>query len=578
MQRIDRPYTSIFTFISPTTMLETVFSFAGGLGLFLIGMMLLSEGLVAFAGGSLQRVLLAMTGRPIKAFASGALLTTLAQSSTATTVTLIGFVSAGLITFTQAIGVVIGASFGNTATGWIVAGLGLKVSLGLYTLPLIGIGALLKLLGKGRAGDLGRALAGFGMLFLGLSTLQDGMQGLATSFSLAHLPSGGYGAHLLIMLIGVALTAVLQSSTAAIAMTLTALDAGAVNFDQAAAMVVGAAIGTTLTGALVAIGGTIYAKRTAVAYILFNVVSGLIALLLLPWFLPALYAAGTSMHVVPGALALAAFHSSFMALGAIVFLPFTRQFAALVQRLVRSRSAQVEHHMDSSLLGMPTVALEASQRTLQQIALNLVQLYRQVLDKAVPGSAHEDLGEMKQVLDEAYEFVARIQLPPNDTHLNERRSAQLHAVDHLLRLGSRIRNVLDSDTDFGSPQYDNAGQLARRVAVVAQEGLGGDPSQADWTAQLEAGSAALAGQLREARRALLAGPVAEGGAAHTLRTTEIYRWFERTAAHIWRACHYLALAENSVSVQADPPSAESGAAGPPAASAGEPAQGAHDSR
>src|SRR5690606_7260982 len=139
--------------------------------------------------------------------------------------------------FTQAIGVVIGASFGNTATGWIVAGLGLKVSLGLYTLPLIGIGALLKLLGKGATSDLGRALAGFGMLFLGLSTLQDGMQGLAGSFSLAHLPSGGYGAHLLIMLIGVALTAVLHSSTAAIAMTLTALDAGAVNFDQAAAMV-----------------------------------------------------------------------------------------------------------------------------------------------------------------------------------------------------------------------------------------------------------------------------------------------------------------------------------------------------
>src|SRR5690606_12940226 len=138
-------------------MLDVFFPFAGGLGLFLIGMMLLSEGLVAFAGGSLQRVLVAFTGTPLKAFGSGALITALAQSSTATTVTLIGFVSAGLITFTQAIGVVIGASLGNTATGWIVAGLGLKIKLGFYTLPLIGVGALLKLLTKGRSSDLGRA-------------------------------------------------------------------------------------------------------------------------------------------------------------------------------------------------------------------------------------------------------------------------------------------------------------------------------------------------------------------------------------------------------------------------------------
>src|SRR5690606_39054568 len=134
------------------------------------------------------------TGTPGKAFVSGALLTALAQSSTATTVTLIGFVSAGLITFSQAIGVVIGASLGNTATGWIVASLGLKVNLGFYTLPLIGIGALCKLLGKGRWAELGMALAGFGMLFLGLNTLQEGMRALSGMFNLADLPVGGYGA------------------------------------------------------------------------------------------------------------------------------------------------------------------------------------------------------------------------------------------------------------------------------------------------------------------------------------------------------------------------------------------------
>src|SRR5690606_34091152 len=174
--------------------------------------------------------------------------------------------------------------------------------------------------------------------------------------------------------------AVLQSSTAAIAMTLTALDAGAINFDQAAAVVIGAAIGTTLTGVLVSIGGTVYAKRTAVAYILFNVASGLIALLLLPLFLPAMHAAGAYVDAVPGAMALAAFHSAFIAIGALVFLPSTNRFAGFVQRLVPGRITRTEHHLDASLLGVPAVALETSQRALQDIARRLIGLYRQSLD------------------------------------------------------------------------------------------------------------------------------------------------------------------------------------------------------
>ena len=135
-------------------MQEMLFPFFGGLGLFLIGMMLMSQGLVAFGGDMLKQALSRFTGTPTTAFVSGTLATVVIQSSSATTVTLIGFVSAGLISFSQAIGVLIGASLGNTATGWIVAGLGLKVNLGFYTLPLIGLGALLKLIAKGRLAEL----------------------------------------------------------------------------------------------------------------------------------------------------------------------------------------------------------------------------------------------------------------------------------------------------------------------------------------------------------------------------------------------------------------------------------------
>ena len=158
--------------------MEVAFRILGGLGLFLVGMSLLTDGLTHFAGDSLRRSLLRFTGSPFKAFASGALLTLVVQSSTATTVTLIGFVSAGLITFAQSLGVVMGASLGTTGTGWIVSTLGLKVQLGLYTLPLIGFGALLRLLAKGRWRHLGTALAGFGMLFVGIDTMQEGMRGM----------------------------------------------------------------------------------------------------------------------------------------------------------------------------------------------------------------------------------------------------------------------------------------------------------------------------------------------------------------------------------------------------------------
>lgn len=160
-------------------MTDILFPFLGGIGLFLMGMSLLSQGLIAFAGNALKQSLIRFTGTPVKAFVSGTLATALVQSSSATTVTIIGFVSAGLITFSQAIGFVIGASLGNTGTGWIVATLGLKISLGYYTLPLIGIGAMMKVFSSGRAAHLGVALVGFGMIFLGLDTLQQGMQGVA---------------------------------------------------------------------------------------------------------------------------------------------------------------------------------------------------------------------------------------------------------------------------------------------------------------------------------------------------------------------------------------------------------------
>ncbi|MCX7916139.1 MAG: Na/Pi symporter, partial [Verrucomicrobiae bacterium] len=187
-------------------MLAMIFRLVGGVGLFLLGMALLTDGLKAVAGEPLQRALVRFTGKPWRAFVSGMLVTLLVQSSSATTVTVIGFVSAGLLTLPQALAVVMGASLGTTGTGWLVAVLGLKISVGFYALPLVGVGAFLKLFGGRRWQPVGLALAGFGLIFVGIETLQMGMSRLTDFVHLARLPSGGLAAHVVGMLAGVGLT------------------------------------------------------------------------------------------------------------------------------------------------------------------------------------------------------------------------------------------------------------------------------------------------------------------------------------------------------------------------------------
>jgi len=520
-------------------MQDIVFPFAGGLGLFLIGMMLLSQGLVAFGGGATKRALAHFTGTPAKAFISGTLATMAVQSSTATTITLIGFVSAGLITFSQAIGVLIGASLGNTATGWIVASLGLKIQLGFYTLPLIGGGAMLKLLARGGWAELGLAIAGFGMLFLGLDTLQQGMRGLAEVFNLAALPAGGFAAPVVTMLIGLALTAILQSSTAAIATTLTALHTQTINFEQAAALVVGAAIGTTLTGALVAIGGTIYAKRTALAYILFNAVAGAIAIALLPVFLRVIGWLDTHAGLEPGATSLAAFHTLFIVVGVVLFLPFVSRFARLVERFLPERGEVVTQRLDASLLSIPAVALEASQRALEQVTLRLLEVYAEMLSGSGTATHETRLQQMAPLLNETYDFVSRIEMPADNTVAGAQRIAQLHAIDHLLRFHTRLHDLSHARIDLAQPGYRWALENIRQILLLAQRGLQQGELQAHLE-QLESNAMQLSDLSHRVRHDLLK-ETASGleSSANALQRTDTFRSLERTGNHIWRICHYL---------------------------------------
>lgn len=520
-------------------MTELIFKMLGGVGLFLLGMVLLSDGLKAFAGESLRRALVRFTGTPLKAFGSGALVTIMVQSSTATTVSVIGFVSAGLLTFPQAVGVVMGASLGTTATGWMVSLLGLKVSVGYYVLPLVGVGAFMRLLGSGRARPLGLALAGFGVIFVGIEGIQDAMSLLSGRFRLSDLPATGFPGHLLAMAIGIVLTLVMQSSSAAVATTLAALHTNSIGFDQAASLVIGAAIGTTFTGVLAAIGGSVPAKRTALAHVLFNLFSGLIALLMLPLFLSGLAWAQNHLGLDPGATSLAAFHSAFIAVGALIVLPFVDRFARHVERLVPEKDPSPTQHLDDSLLHAPTVALEATRRALRDTTREVASTLAGVLTPPhLPAQTELRRARAAATLDRIQRFFARIP-PVGDEPLSNLRAGQMHAIDHLSRLLGRIEPPESVRRVLAREELRAGRELCQALLTQAEAGLGPQPSP-QWLQAVTLQSAALA-DLRKRQRPQLLGATSEGSATpdETLDLLDAMRWLDRIGYHTWRLCHYL---------------------------------------
>jgi len=405
----------------------------GGVGIFLMGMILLSEGLKAAAGDALRGILERFVHRPFSALVSGMAVTALVQSSSATTLTTIGFVSAGLLTFPQAVGLILGANLGTTSTGWIVAILGLKISVSAVALPLVGLGALARLLGRGRGADLGLALAGFGLIFVGIDVLQGGMEGLADRIDPASFPDVTLVGRVLLIVVGVAMTVVMQSSSAAVAMTLTALHAGNLTVEQTAYLVIGQNVGTTVKAALAATGASIPARRTAVAHILFNVGAALLAILALPVLLPlSVRLAGEG----DPALAIAIFHTAFNLLGVLVFLPFLEPFAKLVERLVPERTPLITRHLDRSVAEIPSVAVEVARRATTHVGGALFHTAA-----SGGGDGQAPMAEARAALEKIREFLGWVHSSPEGGNTYGRHLSVIHAVDHL----DRFAHLLHED-------------------------------------------------------------------------------------------------------------------------------------
>jgi phosphate:Na+ symporter len=335
----------------------------GGIGLFLLGMRLMTDGLKVAAGESLKRVLGTWTSSRARGLLAGALITALVQSSSAVIVATIGFVNAGLLSLGQAVAVVFGSSVGTTMTGWVVAALGVRIQVSAFAVPLVGVGAILHLLGRGRRrAALGDALAGFGLFFLGIDLLRGSFEGIGAQMDLAAWALPGAAGVAIFVALGFALTMLTQSSSAALALVLTAFAGGVVPLASAAAAVVGCNVGTTSTSALAAIGATPSAKRVAAAHVSFNLSAGLVGLALLPVLSMAMPAAQARLGLdrTP-VVSLAIYHTTFNVLGVALVWPFV---SAMLRFLgTRFRTAEEDEarprFLDRNVAGTPDLAMAA---------------------------------------------------------------------------------------------------------------------------------------------------------------------------------------------------------------------------
>lgn len=507
----------------------------GGLGTFLLGMVVMTGALRELAGEALQRVLARFTRSPTSGAATGAVTTAIIQSSSATSVAAIGFVDAGLLTFPQALGILFGANIGTTIKGWVVALLGFKLNLGMLVTPLALVGVLFYFVVKGRIRHAGIALAGFSLIFVGLGMMQGGMAGLEGMVTPESFPPDTWGGRLLLVGIGILITLVTQSSSAGVAMAITAVSVGAISFPQAAAMVIGFDVGTTVTALLATIGGSVSARRTGFSHVIYNLMTGVGAYFLLtiyPWAVDKL---------LPGAiqsdpeLALVGFHTLFNSLGVIAVLPAAHAFARLIIRLVPEHGPTLTRRLNDTLVSQPAIAMQAATTTLFEIIEHVMAVLPRLLsNRHATETPLPDLAQAANALQEVDRYLDKVVTSPEQGQVHQQHIAALHLSDHLKRIVHRCQdpeaiNVIRSDDELAAIAGDVAAS-ADRIRSWLRETR--EPTPVDDLKSSWEDLAALTGTYRERICMRVASDdIGHEDASYRL---EAIRWLRRVLFHLWR--------------------------------------------
>jgi len=519
----------------------------GGLGLFLMGMIIMTDSLRNLAGDAMRKLLLRFTHTPLSGAITGTVATAILQSSSATTVAAVGMVGAGLMGFADALGIIFGANIGTTIKGWFVVLLGFKLQLGLAFMPLILLGALLRLFAKDRWANIGMAIAGFGLVFVGIYLIQQGMVDIQKFVTPETFPSDTFIGRIQLLLLGILFSAVTQSSSAGVAVTLTALYAGAINFPQAAALVIGMDMGTTVTAMLATIGGTVGSRRTGLSHVIYNCFTGVGALFLITPYILLWQWFGSDILKDNAEIALIAFHTSFNTLGVIIVLPLSHKFARMVERLIPETEPVYARGLDKALLHDPALALSAVKSALKY---ETVALLRHVIFMLGDNSRGSELNlvELKYELIKTRSYIDHVDLLNSKDEHREHFINVFHAIDHIQRLHDRCSENLSRINMLKSIEY---AQPDRLKICDTFDAMIHDLENNDWLAAAERANdlAAHISDRINALRHIIMEDVADNRISVAAGTTSLdaVRWLDRVSAHVARLSHHLAATSNNES-------------------------------
>ncbi len=465
--------------------------FLAGLGIFLFGMFMMEESVKLLAGRSFKTLIRRFTDSRLKGLLTGFVTTSILQSSSAVSLMVLAFVGAGLMTLANAIAVLMGAMVGTTCTAWIVALVGFQFKIDVFALPLIGIGGLglIFFSGSSRYVNVSKLLAAFGFLFHGLDFMKTSVEAFAAAVDLSFLPDVGLWVY---VLAGVVLTAAMQSSSATIAIILTALFSNIIDFREGSALVIGANVGTTITVLLGAIGGIPAKKQTAASSLIFNAVTAVVVVPLLSpmsWIIHDLFALGDNP-----VLAIALFHTLFNVLGVLLFFPWISVLVHLLHRFFPEQQTVLTRYIHNTPPQVPEAALAALRNeVLHQLLLSIRYLGIRYGLRAAgsglaalppPSSGVADTpltyGDLERLHAEIFTFYARIQAEAIDPQeaaqlepiIRSSRST-MNVVRNLYELRSEIEDIGQEDNPFLLKAHgefrDRLGHLWRTIEGVAAE-------------------------------------------------------------------------------------------------------------
>ena len=380
-----------------------------GIAIFLIGMVFMEDGFKLFSGGILEKVLEKSTKTVPKAVATGFFATAIVQSSSLLTIIVISFLSAELISLSGAIGVIFGSNIGTTTTAWIVSAFGVKIKIAHYAMPMLIFGVIFRFNDNKSYQGLGNVLVGLGFVFLGIGYMKDGFEHLKEGLDLAQFAIDGYLGVLVYIFIGAVATVVIQSSSATMALIITALATGQIEYTNALALAIGANIGTTVTAIIGSLSSNANGKRLAVAHFIFNIVTGFIAILFLYQladivdYLSVLIGIGETDY----AMKLALFHTIFNIIGVLAVSPFTNRLVKFLKGLFKEAKQEIQRaqYLDSVVTVIPEAAIKSLHKEVSHLYDDTTDALIQALSLNKNHIYGKDNNDLDSIIEKSHEMV-----------------------------------------------------------------------------------------------------------------------------------------------------------------------------